>query len=149
MKVLCEITIDAPIEKVFKTFTNLDILELNLKGIQELDILQGPAQMEVGTRWKETRLMFGKIATEEMWVTKIENNKNCIIEAESHGTHYTSNYIFVSKDRGTLLKQSFEGEPLTLPAKIMSPIALLMKKSLTRMLYQDMLELKTAIEEKR
>ena len=61
-----------------------------MSGIQSVERLDGGTDFAVGTRWRETRVMFGKTATEEMEVTGMDPGTSYTVEADNHGVHYTS-----------------------------------------------------------
>ena len=63
----------------------------------------------VGLKWTETRLMFGKQATETMWITDAEENDYYQTRAESHGSIYISRLEIKDSGDGTELTMSFEG----------------------------------------
>ncbi len=55
----------APVDRTFEAFCELDKAVERIPGITALEVLtDGP--FGEGTRWRETRLMFKKEATEEM-----------------------------------------------------------------------------------
>jgi carbon monoxide dehydrogenase subunit G len=76
---------------LWEALTDLAGMERVLSGVSRVEVLTGGA-FGVGTRWRETRRMFGKDATEEMWVTVCEPPERYVVEAESHGTHYVSEW---------------------------------------------------------
>jgi carbon monoxide dehydrogenase subunit G len=113
--------VSAPIEDVFKVFTSIDKAAERIPGIQSVEMLtEGP--FGEGTRWRETRLMFKKEATEEMWVTGFDAPNSYTVEAESHGTKYSTLFSFTPESSGTKVTWSFTGTPLTFGAKIMAPV---------------------------
>ena len=59
--------ISASPERVFALFTDLAHAPDNIRAIKKLELLT-PGPMCMGTRFRETRVMFGKEATEEMEV---------------------------------------------------------------------------------
>ena len=63
MKLRIEETIATPVKQVFETLSNI-----NISGIQKVEILSDTTEGE-GHRWRETREMFGKEATEDMEIT--------------------------------------------------------------------------------
>lgn len=148
MKITANIRINAPMDTVFDVFTDLDKLTERVEGITKVEVLQQPSSMAVGTKWRETRVMFGKEATEEMWVTELTSNKNYVVEAESHGTHYRSEYIFEQNGDGVDVTMTFEGTPLTFSAKFLGIIFSFMAKSMKGMLEKDMMDLKKICEER-
>ena len=91
--------------------------------------------------------MFGKEADEIMWVTELNQNKNYVVLAESHGTKYRSEYTFEEVEGGVRVVMVFEGVPQTFVARILGAMFFFMKKSMEKMLYQDLLDLKKVCEE--
>lgn len=137
--------IDAPVERVFALFTDLGKAEENIDGIKKLELLtSGP--IGKGTQFRETRVMLGKEATEEMEITEFEPNESYRVEAESCGAKYITKYSFQPKGDTTVVRMSFEGKPLTFAAKLMSPAMLLMAKSVRQCLESDMACLKRIAE---
>ena len=62
-------TIDAPPEIVWTLITDIANSPQVISGIDSVTILGSTEGFGVGTRWRETRTMFGKEATEEMEVS--------------------------------------------------------------------------------
>lgn len=119
MKISLTEHIDAPREKVFNVFTNLKNAPNVINGITKIEVLEGE-EIQMGTKWRETRIMLGKEATEVMWVTGFEQNKSYTVEAESNGAHYTSVYLFTQVNNGTDVEMTFEGTPVTFAGRLMS-----------------------------
>lgn len=89
--------------------------------VQNLEMLsEGP--FGNGTRWRETRLMMKKEATEEMWVTGFKPPHSHTVEAQSHGTRYETLFQFEPEDGGVKVPWTFGGTPQTLGAKLAAPI---------------------------
>ena len=79
--------------RVFEVFTDLRSAPERVAGIESLEVLtEGPIGQ--GTRFRETRVMFGKQATEEMEVTGWQPGKSYVVEADSHGSHYRTEFVF-------------------------------------------------------
>ena len=148
MKINAQVTIRAELKDVFEAFSDLEKVEERISGIKKIEILNASAQMQVGTKWRETRVIFGKEATEEMWVTELMKNKSYVVEAESHGTHYRSTYTFKEAEDGILVKMIFEGTPLTFTSKLMSVMMIFFAGSTRKLLEKDMKDLKDLLEEK-
>jgi hypothetical protein len=146
MKIEAQTTVNSTLDKVFNVFTDLERAEERIDGINKIEILNPPAIMQVGTKWRETRVMFGKEATEDMWVSQLNKNKNYVVEAESHGTHYRSEYTFKEVDDGILVNMTFEGIPLSVMSKLMSFMFIFFAKSTKKLLEKDMNDLKNFIE---
>ncbi|KUL23426.1 SRPBCC family protein [Streptomyces regalis] len=90
--VVVERRIAASQGRVWESLTDLRGMAHVLSGVTHVDVLT-EGVFDVGTRWRETRRMFGKEATEEMWVTACEPPERYVVEAESHGTHYVSEWL--------------------------------------------------------
>ena len=147
MTVTAELKIAAPIERVWELFTDFPKAANRIKGITKMEFLEKDGRAEVGMKWRETRVMFGKEATEVMWITSLEPNRSYVVEAESHGVHYTSTYTFRSTDGGTEVTLTFGGEPQTFVARVMGAImGPLMSGTIKKMLLADMTDLKNIAE---
>lgn len=143
--VTCSSKINAPLEQVFDVFTDFSNAADRIQGIKSLEVLtDGP--IGKGTQFRETRIMFGKEATEQMEITDFQLNKSYRVEAESCGSHYISEYKFQSEKDGTLVELSFTGKPISWMGKLMSPMFFLMKNSVKKCLEDDFLCLKQFIE---
>ena len=135
----------APIEEVFARATNLEQASEVIAGIEKIEMLsEGPVGK--GTRFRETRIKFGRKATEEMEIVAFEPPHRWALGAQSHGCSYHSEYMLEPKGQGTDLTLTFQARPLTLVAKIMSVFMKPMMKSMAKLCNQDLEDLKTAIE---
>ncbi|WP_189707739.1 SRPBCC family protein [Streptomyces phaeofaciens] len=92
---------------VWEALTDLRGMERVLSGVTRLEVLTEGA-FGVGTRWRETRRMFGKEATEEMWVTASVPPERYVVEAESHGSHYVSEWdLLAAGPSATTVRMTF------------------------------------------
>ena len=148
MTITDSIFIQAPIERVFEVFTDLDKATDRISAITRIEVLEGPAKMQKGTKWRETRKMFGSDATEVMWVTELEPNSRYVVDADSHGAKYTTTYTFSPKDKGVEVNFSFASQPYTVGAKLMGITFALFAGATKKALHQDLLDLKAACEQK-
>jgi len=148
MIVTAHTSIKAPIAEVFALFTDFNNLQRNVSAITKIEFLQGDGEAKVGMKWRETRVMFGKEATEEMWITGIEQDKSYTVESESHGTKYHSVYTFTDEgDGATDVTMKFRGTPLTFTAKLMSLLFVAFKGAAVKALQKDMDDLKKILEQ--
>ena len=138
--------VSAPIERVFEVYTDLDKAVERIPGIVALEILsEGP--FGVGTRWRETRVMFKKKAVEEMWVTGFDPPKSYTVDAESHGMHYSTLFSFAPDGGGTKVSWIFSGTALTLGTRVMSPIFnVLLKGTMKKCMRLDLEALRDVCE---
>lgn len=145
MKVEVTQQISAPIERVYAVFTDLPRAAERISGIESVHMLTDQL-FDVGTRWKETRVMMGKSATETIWITAADEPNSYIAEAESCGTHYTSTFLFKPVDGGTQVSMAFEGRPVTFLSGLLSPLGILMKGTIRKILAKDFADLAAACE---
>jgi uncharacterized membrane protein len=130
--------IKAPIERVWEVFTDIAGAPEAIDGIDSVDLLTdlpfGP-----GFRWRETRTIFGRSATEEMWVTDAQAPAHYEVAASSHGTDYLSTYTFDEVPGGVAVTLVFAGEPRSPVAKGMNLLTgWAAKGSVAKMLRQDL-----------
>lgn len=95
---------------VWAVVTDLEGSVETLSGVTAVERVAGPEGFAVGTRWRETRVLFGKEASEEMEVTAIESGRSYTVEADNHGTHYVSRMIVEPSGEGSLLRMTFGAE---------------------------------------
>jgi len=112
--------INADRESVWSMITDLDRWGSVISAIENVERLDDGTGFAVGTRWRETRTMFGRTATEEMEVTSVDEGQSYVVEAESNGAHYRSVFTVEQiQDGHTELTMSFGAEPTGLFGKIM------------------------------
>lgn len=106
-----ERSIDASTDAVWRVLTDLEGTAAVLSGVTRVERLAG-AGYSIGTRWRETRTMLGREATEEMEVVGIVPGRSTTIAAESHGMRYRTEFTLEPIDAGarTLLRMRFSGE---------------------------------------
>ena len=139
--------IKAPPEAVFAVFADLHHAAERIQGISALEVLT-PGPVGQGTRWRETRTMFGKDATEEMTINEFDPPRGYKVEAASHGCSYHSEFRFTSEGDATRATMLFRGEAHSLLAKIMMFLmGSMMRKSTCKMMDADMADLQRFLEE--
>jgi len=137
--------IDAPREVVFDAALDLHSAAEKIRGIEKMEVLtEGP--IGLGTRFRETRIMFKKEATEVMEITVFDRPSRYAHEAESHGSKYLTTYDLVQEGSGTRLELVFSAEPQTFMAKVMGVVFSFMMKACMKMVEKDLDDLKSAIE---
>lgn len=146
MEVHAEKRVRADIESVFDVFADIQKIEERIPGILKVELLtDGPVGPEF--RWRETRKMMGKEATEEMWFDEFDRPRRYTVKAHSHGTHYLSTYGFEAVGDETVVHMTFWGRPETIGAKILSGLLGWMGKgAVKKMLQADMDALAAHVE---
>lgn len=146
MQITCSEHINAPVEKVFSVAADVRNAPEVISAITKMEVLtEGP--VGVGTRFRETRIMFGKEATEVMEFSVFDPPRSYTLVADSHGCHYVSTFRFTPDAGGTRVDFDFTGTAHSVGAKVMSAVmGPLMKGTMRKMLAKDLHELKRHIE---
>ncbi|MCA8981648.1 MAG: SRPBCC family protein [Planctomycetes bacterium] len=121
----------APPDRTFAVFSDLRNAANRVGGIKSLDVLT-PGPIGKGTRFKETRVMMGKEATEEMTITDFQPGRSYTTEAASCGCHYKSTLDFLPASNGTRVVFSMTSTPQSFMAKLMSPLMVMMMKGMMK-----------------
>ena len=95
----------ASVDDVFRHSTNLSEWADMITDVVGVEILTD-GEIGKGTRFRETRVVFGKEATEEMEITEFDPPHGFVLEAESCGTHYVTRHSFESTDDGAALAEA-------------------------------------------
>ena len=139
--------IDAAPESVFAVACDFHHAAENIQGIEQVEVLtDGP--IGVGTRFRETRIMFGKEVTEEMEITAFDEPHSYVVESGSCGMHYRTDYKFVADIAGTHVRLEMNCQPVNLLTKLLSPLFALLIRPMRKCLAADLEDLK-AVAEKR
>ncbi len=147
MKIKTEITINAPKEKIWKVVTDFENSVNNISAIEKIEVLERPESGLVGFKWRETRIMFGKSATEVMWITDAVENEYYNTRAESHGSVYISTIAIAEQNGQSVLSMGFDGQPQTFGARVMGAIFGFMFKNATRKaIHKDLEDIKAVVE---
>ena len=104
--------IGAPAERVWEILTDLPSSPAVISAIDSVEVLAGGDEFGLGTRWRETRTMFGRSATEEMEVSALVPGRSYTVVAASHGARYESSFeVFPAGDHACVVRMTFSGEP--------------------------------------
>ncbi|MEM6673346.1 MAG: SRPBCC family protein [Planctomycetota bacterium] len=144
--VTVEETIDAKPETVFDIATKVGSWAEVIPAIEKIEFLTPGDEVEVGTRFRETRRMFGREATEEMEFLELERPTGYVLGAESHGCRYRTEFQLHPNGDGTRLRMVFHATPLTFGAKVMSFLMKPMMKKMGDLCAKDLAALKAHIE---
>lgn len=138
--------VNAPLDRTFEVFSDLRGAPDRIPEIVSLEILT-EGDVGVGTRFKETRKMFGKEATEEMEITAFDPPRAYAVECESCGAIYRSGFTFSpAAQGGTDVQMEMVVTPVSFFAKVLSPVAGLMMGAMRKALGKDMERLQAAAE---
>jgi hypothetical protein len=140
MQISVEAFVDAPPQAVFATAADIARWPQFISGVEAVEVLTR-GEVGAGTRFRETRKMFGRQATEEMTVAGIAPPQRLLLTAFNHGTAYRIEHGFAPEGAGTRATLTFEGRPQTLLARAFAPLGLLFMGAVKRQLVADLADL--------
>ena len=147
MELSVYVEIEKPLEDVWNAIVDFKNCSNYIESIVKLEIIDEPKDTLIDFKWKETRVMFGKEATETMWITDYLENEYYETRAESHGSIYISRLSLERVEKHTKLTMSFSAKAQTLFAKIFSQcMGFLIKGSMKKALIKDLNDIKTYLE---
>lgn len=141
----CEQAINASPERCYEVFTDLDLAPQTIEEITDVRWVSGE-RFEPGARFSCTRVMFGKLHTEEMTVEVAEPGRRYVLGSDSHGSRFETTYTFEPEGSGTRVRQMMRCQPQTLGARLMTPMSWLMGGAIRKALRSDMEQLQRACE---
>ena len=145
MKIKVSGQIKADNDKVFQAFTDLSNLEHNVEAIKGIEILTD-GEIGIGTKFKETRVMFGQESSETMEITEYRPFEYFREEAKSGGMHYVTEWRFDGNENETMVSITFSATPTTFSARLMNLVFILLAGSMKKAFLKDMADLRKVLE---
>jgi carbon monoxide dehydrogenase subunit G len=137
--------VNAPRARVFHLFADVENAPGRVKGIKRVELLtSGPVGL--GTRFKETRLMFNREATEVMEFTAFDPDRSYTLGCDTCGARYVSTFRFEPEGDGTRVTYEFEYRARSILAWLMKPLGWLMRGMIRKCVQQDIDDLKAFAE---
>ena len=93
MIVQAHVTINGPRAAIWAAITDIENAAETISGIEKIEVLEKPASGLVGLKWRETRMLFGKPATADKWITDAAENEFYKTRAEDGG------FVFLTTKR--------------------------------------------------
>ena len=149
MIVEAQVTINGSKAAIWAAITNIENASETISGIENIEVLEKPANGLVGLKWRETRTLFGKPATAEKWITDAAENEFYKTRAESHGFVFLSTISISESSGGITLTSSHDSKPQGIVARLQSIPMFLFKGVVKKALVQDLDDYKTAVEQER
>jgi hypothetical protein len=147
MLVEVQVTINGSRTAIWAAITDIENAPETISGIEKVEVLEKPANGLVGLKWRETRMLFGKPATADKWITDVAENEFYKTRAESDGFVFLSTMSISEGGGGLTLASAHDSRPQSIGAKIMSvPMGLLFKGVAKKALLQDLNDIKSAVE---
>jgi carbon monoxide dehydrogenase subunit G len=138
--------IAAPVAETFRLASDIEGLPGRIKGITKVEKLT-PGPVGVGTRYKETRVMFKREASETFEFTAFEPDRRYEVTASSCGAEYRCEFRFTPEGAGTRVDVTFQVRAVSFVAKLFSPLAPLMMGTMRRCVEADLSDLEKALSE--
>jgi hypothetical protein len=148
MIVEAQVTINGSKEALWAAITNIENASDTISGVEKIEILEKPANGLVGLRWRETRILFGKPATVEKWITDAAEKEFYKTKAEDSGFVFLTNMRISESNGGMTLISSHETKPQGIGARLKSLPMFLFKGVIRKAILQDLNDIKTAVEKK-
>jgi len=143
-----QVTINGSKAAIWTAITNIENASEIISGIEKIEVLEKPVSGLVGLRWRETRMLFGKPATAEKWITDAAENEFYKTRAEDGGFVFTSTISLSESTDGITLTSSHETKPQGIVARLQSiPMGLLFKGVAKKAILQDLKDIKSAVEQ--
>jgi len=144
---VCE-TYRAPVDRVFGVFTDLAHIAEHVSGILKVEIAKEGA-IGVGTKFRETRKMFGKECTEEMEITEFEPGRSYVVVCDSCGCMMRSTFLFTQDRDISRVEMTMNCKPRTFMAKVMTTVmGPMMRKSMLKCMRSDFEDMRHVIEQR-
>ena len=130
-------TLSAPPDRVFAILTDLDGAAENVRAIVRLEKLT-PGPTRVGTRWRETRKMFGREASVVMEFKRLDPPRRIEVTAGKPGCAYLSVFELVPDGAGrTRVTMTFSAEATGVMAWLMKPLGAMLKGTMRKAMEAD------------
>jgi hypothetical protein len=147
MIVEAQVTINGSKAAIWAAITNIENASEIISGIEHIEVLEKPAHGLVGLRWRETRMLFGKPATAEKWITDAAENAFYKTRAEDRGFVFVSTMRISASSDGITLTSAHDSKPQGIVARLQSIPMGLFKGVAKKALLQDLNDSKSAVEQ--
>ena len=152
MLVEAQVTINGSKAAVWAAITDIENASEIISGIENIEVLEKPANGLVGLKWRETRMLFGKPATVEKWITDAAENEFYKTRAEDGGFVFLTTKRISQNDTsqsggGMTLAEAHESRPQSIKARLSVPMLFLFKGVVKKALLQDLNDIKSAVEQ--
>lgn len=146
MIVEASITINASKAAVWTATTDIANFAQLLSGVEKIEVVEKPANGLVGLKWKETRILFGKEATVEKWITEAKENEFYRTRAEQDGFVFITTNRVSGSDGAVTLTGVHETQPQGFASKLKALPMVFFKGVIKKAILQDLEDIKAAVE---
>lgn len=138
----------APIEQVFRIFTDIEHGPAHVSGIKKIEMLT-PGGVRLGSRWRETREVLGGLDSAEMEITAFERNRTYTITHHKAGVRIDTTFWFEASGAGTKVSVEFDLDAGGMPPGLLAPLGWAIGGKVEQVLSQDLADLKQSVERER
>ena len=147
MIVEAQVTIHGSKAATWAAITNIEDASKILSGVEKIEVVEKPASGLVGLKWRETRMLFGKPATAEKWITDAAENEFYETRAESDGFVFLSTVRIAESTGGITLTSAHDSQPQSLGKRLFAtPMMFLFRGVIKKAILQDLNDFKSAVE---
>jgi hypothetical protein len=146
MTVTVATEIAAPLDRVFEVFTDLEHSAERVSNIRKIEMLT-VGGFRLGTRWRETREVLGRLDSAEMEVTSFELSRTYTITHHKAGARIGAVFTFEPVDGGTKVQVEFGLGSHGLPPGALAPVRWAISERVQDILNHDLADLKGFIEQ--
>lgn len=134
-------------ETLWELITDLDRSPNVISAVTAVSRLDDGTDFGIGTKWQETRLIFGQESTEVLEVTEIDPGRSYTVEAESLGARYRSVISVEPSPGGSRITITFGAESTGAVSKVLAgTIGKLFEGGTRKALGQDLEDIAMAAE---
>lgn len=148
MTVEAHLSIHASKAAVWAATTDIAHFAQLLSGVEKIEILERPATGLVGLKWRETRILFGKPAAVEKWITEAKEHEFYRTRAEQDGFVFITTNRLSGSDGNVTLTGVHETRPQGLAAKLKSLPMVFFRGVIKKAILQDLNDVKAEVERK-
>jgi hypothetical protein len=148
MIVEAQVTINGSKTAIWAAMTDIENAAKILSGVAKIEMVEKPAHGLVGLRWRETRMLFGKPATVEKWITDAVENEFYQTKAEDSGFVFLTTNRISESSGGVTLTSSHETNPQGFVARLKATPMFLFKGVIKKAILKDLHDIKAAVEKK-
>jgi hypothetical protein len=146
MFVEAQVTINGSQAAIWAAIINIENASETISGIEKIEVLEKPANGLVGLKWRETRMLFGKPASVDKWITDAAENEFYKTKAEDSGFVFITTMRISESSAGMRLTSSHDSKPQGIVARIKSMPMFLFRGVVKKAILQDLNDIKSAVE---
>ncbi len=137
--------LEAPVDQVFAAFTDIEHNAGRVSGIRNVEVLS-TGEFRLGTRWRETREVMGRLDDAEMEVTAFEKGRSYTITHYKAGVKIDTVFTFAPEGDGTQVSITFALENQGLPPGLLTPVSWAIAGKVKEALAKDLSDMKKSVE---